>query len=183
MKKIIALLLLLLVIYSCERDDICAESTETTPHLVLRFYDFSEQEETLRVIGLQVQGLGDDELEKYFPTASTDSIAIPLRTIDDDAIPENGITTRFKLHKEYGTDDNDTPDDTSDDFETGNSDVISIKYSTEDVYVSKACGYKTIFNNVEIDLESDGDDWIELIKVDEPLIIDNESEAHVQIFH
>lgn len=177
MKKIIVIILLFSVIISCERDDICPEATATTPHLIIRFYDVTELTETKRVINLQIHGLDDDgnELELYQSVTSSDSLAIPLRTIDNDTNDENGITTKFKLHKEYEIDGNDNI--------SGNPDIIAITYDTEDIYVSRACGYKTIFNNVELILTTDDDNWIELIQIEEPLIIDDESAAHVQIFH
>ena len=36
---------------------------------------------------------------------------------------------------------------------------------------------------MELILTTDDDNWIELIQIEEPLIIDDESAAHVQIFH
>ncbi len=38
-------------------------------------------------------------------------------------------------------------------------------------------------NNVELSVEDDGDNWIELIQIENPLTVDNETEAHVKIFH
>ena len=184
MKKTIIILLIITAFYSCERDDICPESTPTTPHLVIKFFDIDEQSETKEVENLRILSIGDEGLREYQSATTIDSIIyIPLRTIDNDDDPENGITTKFILHKDYFYNDNDTPDIDTDDFEEGNPDTISITYSTEEIYVSRACGYKTIFNNVEIDVETDGDDWIELILFDEPLTVDNETETHVQIFH
>ncbi len=57
MKKIIAMLLLITTFYSCERDDICPESTPTTPHLVISFFDVDDQDETLNVIFYSFLGL------------------------------------------------------------------------------------------------------------------------------
>ena len=166
MKKILALLLLFVTINSCERDDICAESTPTTPHLVIEFYDITDQSETKRVIDLQIQGVDNDEVYQY--AISSDIIQLPLKT--------NDVVTKFKLHKEY-------EEDADGSIIGGNEDIISITYNPTEIYVSRACGYKTIFENVQIDIETDGDDWIELIQVDEPLIVDNETETHVQIYH
>ncbi len=173
MKKILALILLIIVINSCERDDICPESTATTPKLILRFYDITDQTETKRVLGLQIKGVGTDSI--YQSANSTDSLALPIKTYDN--------VTSFKLHKEYEFDNNGTPDDTSDDIILGNEDIINIQYSPEEVYVSRACGYKTIYNNVELSVVDDGDNWIELIQIENPLTVDNETEAHVKIFH
>ena len=184
MKKIIAILLLITAVYSCERDDICPESTPNTPHLVIKFYDIDEQSDIKEVEDLLIIGIDNEELEVYQSATTIDSIIyIPLRTIDDDNDPDNGITTKFILHKEYFYNDNDTPDDDTDDEIEGNPDIIAINYFTEDVYVSRACGYKTIFNNVKVIRETDDDDWIELILFDEPLTVDNETDTHVQIYH
>jgi hypothetical protein len=165
MKKIFALFLLIIVITNCEKDDICPETTATTPKLIIRFYDITEQTETLRVLGLQVQGVDNDD--PYQTAFSTDSLPLPLKTNDN--------STSFKLHKEYAVDDNGNI--------SGNEDIINIQYSPEEVYVSRACGYKTIFSNVELSVEDDGDNWIELIQIENPLTVDNETAAHVKIFH
>ena len=184
MKKIIAILLLITAFYSCERDDICPESTPTTPHLVIKFYNIDEQSEIKAISNLRIQAIVDEGLEEYQAAETIDSmITIPLRMIDDDNDPDNGITTKFVLHKNYFYNDNDTPDDDTDDFEEGNPDIIAITYFTEEVYVSRACGYKTIFQDVKVISETDEDLWIGLILFDNPLTVDNETDTHVQIFH
>ena len=165
MKKLLALLLLFTVLSNCERDDICPDSTATTPKIIIRFYDITEQTETQRVLGLQVQGVDSEDI--YQAAASTDSLALPLKTYDN--------ITSFKLHKEYAVDGNGDI--------TGNEDIINIEYGTEVVYVSRACGYKTIYNNVELSVVDDGDNWIELIQLENPLTVDDETSAHVKIFH
>lgn len=162
---------------SCERDDICAETTATTPKLILRLYDITSQEDTKNVNGLKVTGFGDnnEELEiSDLNVVNTDSINLPLRTDAD--------VTKFTFHKEYAVDDNDTPDDVSDDFETGNPDIVTIQCVREDIFVSRACGYKTIFKELIISVEDDGDKWIinsDIINS----IVENENSAHVKIFH
>jgi len=165
MKKLIALLLLFTVLYNCERDDICPESTATTPKLIIRFYDITEQTETKRVLGLQIQGVDNDEI--YQSALSTDSVALPLKTYDN--------ITSFKMHKEFVDDGNGNI--------SGNEDIINIQYDPVEFYVSRACGYKSIYNNVELSVIDDGDNWIELIQIENPLTVDNETEAHVKIFH
>ena len=169
MKKIIVLILILSVFISCEKDDICSAETSTTPMLILRFYDIANEEETKQVPNLLVYGLDDAGERVLFDhigsTASnTDSIAIPLRT--------NGNLTRFVLHRDFENAD----------FETGNFDVITAIYEREEVYVSRACGYKDIFNNLTLNLETDSDNWVinsEILNT----TINNETTAHVKIFH
>lgn len=162
MKKIIALLLLLSLFLTCERDDICPESTPTTPKLIIRFYDFAEQSETKRVLNLHIQGIDSEEV--YQSASSTDSVSLPLRT--------NTNSTSFILHSSYADDGN-----------SGNPDTITIEYSPKEIYVSRACGYKTIFENVTIPPIDANDNWIQLIQIEDLLTVDNETAAHVKIFH
>lgn len=176
MKKILALLLLFLAFNSCERDDICAETTPTTPSLIIRFYDISNQESNKNVFGLRVQGVGNDNVLDHYNVVTTDSIVLPLKTTQ--------TSTQYLLHQDYGVDDNGTPDDTSDDFTTGNEDVITIAYATEEIYVSRACGFKTAFKNVTVSVEDDGDKWIQIIQsVNDNQSVEDETAAHFKIFH
>lgn len=172
MKKIVLILIMIASLNSCERDDICPESTPTTPRLVIDFYDLQDQTQPKTVTNLLVQGIGNDTAILY---SAAESIAIPLRT--------DASETSFILHKDYEIDDNGTPEDTSDDIVLGNEDVMTFQYDPEDVYVSKACGYKTIYKNVEATTIDDGNNWIELITTEDPLTVDNETTTHVQIFY
>jgi len=45
MSKYLFLFLIILTIYNCESDDICPESTLTTPRLIVTFYDIDNPEE------------------------------------------------------------------------------------------------------------------------------------------
>ena len=45
MNKYLVLFLIILTIYNCESDDICPESTLTTPRLIVTFYDIDNPEE------------------------------------------------------------------------------------------------------------------------------------------
>mgnify|MGYP001824857523 CR=1 FL=1 len=176
MKKILALLLLLLAFNSCERDDICADTTQTTPSLIIRFYDISNQESNKNVFGLRVQGVGIDDVLEDYNVVTTDSIVLPLKTTE--------TSTQFKLHQEYVYDNNGTPDDTSDDIISGNEDIITIAYATEEIYVSRACGFKTVFKNVTVNVEDDGDKWIQIIQsVNDNQSVEDETAAHFKIFH
>ena len=44
-------LILILLVFSCESDDICAESTNSTPRLIITFYD-TENVETRKDLSL-----------------------------------------------------------------------------------------------------------------------------------
>ena len=176
MKKIITLLLLTLLLSNCERDDICAETTPTTPSLIIRFYDILNQESNKNVFGLRIQGIGNSDVLEDYNVVTTDSIVLPLKT-DESA-------TQVMLHQEYALDNNGTPDDTSDDIISGNEDIITVAYATEEVYVSRACGYKTVFRNVTVNVEDDGDNWIQIIQsVNDNQSVEDEAAAHFKIFH
>lgn len=166
-----------IIFWSCERDDICSASV-TTPHLIIRSYDINEQENTSVIEGLKVFALNDaDEpfnISEY-NVVNTDSIVLPLRTDADQ--------TKFIFHFNYEeTTENDQT------IITGNPDIVTVNYTREDVYVSRACGFKTIFNNLTFSVENETDNpdpdlgnWI----LQSTIInntIDNENNAHVTIF-
>lgn len=171
------LLLSVLTIFSCEKDDICAAATATTPKFIIRLNDIASQEDTKNVTDLRVTGFDDNNEPveiSNLNVVTTDSINLPLRTDTN--------TTRFTFHKNYAIDTNGTPDDTSDDIELGNPDIVTVNYEREDVFVSRACGFKTIFNILSFSVENDGDNWIinsEIINA----TVENEITAHVKIFH
>jgi hypothetical protein len=166
MKKFICLFLI--VIFSCEKDDICSGTTQTTPRLVIEFYDLSAPEEVLAVPGLFAIGLDAEDLEvpinnEIVTTRST--ITLPLKTDD--------ILTELKLYKSY---------DLVDGVVNGNPDTIKITYNTENVYVSRACGYKTNFNILTFGITIDSDQWMissEILLTE----ITNENDIHVKILH
>ncbi|MFV8282830.1 hypothetical protein ACNKXS_14890, partial [Christiangramia marina] len=82
-------LLTLVFISGCQRDDICPESADITPFLILRFYDIEDQQLAKAPQNLSIREVGDDttfvsirsnsSTLTYF-RYSQDSIAIPLRT-------------------------------------------------------------------------------------------------------
>jgi len=176
-KTSLLFLLLLLAVFACEKDDICSETTATTPQLVVRFYDALIPADTKPVSGLFVYGINDASETVFFKNISIgtkDSIAIPLRTDIN--------TTKLVFHLDFSIDDNDTPDDESDDIVLGNPDTVDVSYIREDVYVSRACGYKATFTNLGATLTTNTDNWITNITI-ENNTIDNENAAHINIYH
>lgn len=172
----IAAFFLVALFISCERDDICPASTPTTPRLIIEAYDAAIQENSKNIFGLVVIGVDNESVLDGYSVVSTDDIVLPLRT--------DNTTTQYRLIQGYSYDDNDTPDDTSDDIIEGNEDIITITYTTEQVYVSRACGYKTIFNNIAFTIEDDGDNWILSRQIaNDTQTIEDETAAHFYIFH
>jgi uncharacterized protein DUF6452 len=175
MKKISILIILTFIFISitlsCEKDDICAETTPTTPKLILRFYDITSQEDTKNATGLRVTEFNETNAISNLNVVTTDSINMPLRT--------DVNVTKFTFHKDYKVITNTEGDTISIE---GNPDIVTINYQREDVYVSRACGFKTIFNNITLSVEDDGDKWVlnsEIINS----TVENEITAHVKILH
>lgn len=155
---------------SCERDDICATATPTTPHLIVRFYNINERTETKTVRRMSVK---EESNPKFIVSDRTvDSIVLPLRidTLD------NLNTTQFVLTRDI---DYETDDIVS---TVSNSDTLVVTYTPELIYVSRACGYKSIFNNVVASRESEPSNWIIDVEVTNPTI-NNEDAAHINIYH
>jgi len=176
MKKIIALILLLFTLTNCEKDDICSEDTSTTARLYIEFYNSVNPDSRKNVFNFRVQGVDNENVLEDYNVTTANSVYLPLKTTENE--------TQFLLHNDYEINDNGTPDDDTDDFVDGNQDIITISYAVKEEYVSRACGYKTIFENVTITVFDDGDKWIDLIQSttdNEP--ISNETEAHFNLFH
>ncbi len=153
------------LVLSCERDDICAEGTPTTPFLIIKFIDFTSATEIKRPVELQVRAVGVDSI--FNIGSVTDSILIPLRT--------NASITDYELT---------INSDTSNDTNPSNTDIVSFQYTPVEEYVSSACGFKINYEGLTtspVEAGSDGS-WIQNITVQRQDVID-ETAAHVFIFH
>ena len=153
MKKLFLISLLMFAgLVSCERDDICID--DITPHLIIRFYDATDTTLVKSVTQLSVKML--DIEANYISNSTTDSIALPLISSAD--------FTKFVITNE------------------SNSDTITINYTPEAVFVGRSCGYKSIFNNLDLQVTDDGENWIQSFNIISQQI-ENETSAHVKIFH
>ena len=168
--KVLLSFLVLVSLWSCERDDICASTTPTTPQLIIRFYNVNARVETKTVRHLSVR---DEESDTYLIYDKTvDSIVLPLKV---DAL-DNLNTTRFILTTDTDYDLDEDPNTVS------NSDLIEVNYTPELIYVSRACGYKSVFNELNAIRENDVSNWIIGVEVINS-IINNEDAAHINIYH
>lgn len=167
MKKYIILLSTILCILACEKDIICIE--DTTPYLIIRFYDDDSPQFTKDVVNIKVELEGIEGFYEDQPTITqfTDSIAIPIKVTED--------LTRFKLTVSKLDEDDNLVE---------NQDEFELYYDRVNIYVSRSCGYKTVYNEASIILEDDDDNWIKIIETTEsPLNITGETSAHVKIYH
>jgi len=159
-RNIACLLGFVILVLSCTRDDICAETTPTTPLLIITFKDASNPLESKSVVNLTVAT--DYDPSVVIISAATDSIAIPLRSGAND--------TRFRFVQDDGG-------------LTENTDVITFSYQLEDIYVNRACGFKTTYTSLSMLVEDAGDNiWISSQQINENTVID-EQQAHITIFH
>ena len=112
-----------------------------------------------------IEGVEEDYVNETI-TSLTDSISLPIN------VAEN--RTRYVL----------TLQETDILEQEENPDVLVITYTQEDVFVSRPCGYKAIFMDVDPELEMDEDNWIDdIVPLSSPLEINDESSAHVKIYH
>ena len=161
-----------LIIISCEKDDICPDSTQTTPQLVVAFYDALDPQQSKTVESLAVYAIKDSELIliENINGINTDSIAIPLRN-------DIGVSN-FRFIKNYSVEN---------DIIFGDLNHVYIDYEMTDVFISRACGFITnysILSLVPYDILQDPPviGWIDGYEIVNP-IVTNENQAHVKILH
>ena len=123
----------------------------TTPNLIIRFYAATDSTTVKEVTKLTVWSVGKDTIYKE---KELDSIILPINL--------NGDDTTYKF--------------ISDTF----TDSLKISFSKKDVFVSRSCGYKTIFENVEV--SSLSTNWIKGFILNTQTI-ENEDSAHINILH
>lgn len=172
MKKIFLVLLVAFSFSSCEKDDICDAATSTTPRLVIEFYDNLIATPTLKSLTkLKAVATGMDE-GVVFNSALTDSSRY-LSNSSKVYLPldPSANTTTYTLTNNFGA-------------ATANADVLTFYYTKKEVYVSRACGYKYLFNltntNTDI-LTPDTDNWIKNIIIVKPNL-ETENEVHIKIY-
>lgn len=123
----------------------------TTPKLIIVFYNDTIPAEKKAVTSLTVWA---DGKENIYENKSLDSIAIPL-----------DLTQNSTLYK----------------FKSGAIiDSVNFTYDRKDVFVSRSCGFKTTFDNLQI--ESRTANWIKNDTI-KNTTIDNETAVHLTIFH
>jgi len=157
MKKLLTLIaVVLLNLTACEPDDICLEDKPGTPKLIVVFYDKNQTDTKKSVTDLQVKGV---DMEGILYNATTDSIALPLKTLAGN--------TSFSLTT----------------TQNGNAaeDIITFNYDPEDQFISRACGYKTIFTNLTF---STGNPLNFITKIEKLTnSISDNNNIHVKILH
>ncbi len=173
-KKILLLLIpiVALLTLACEKDDICDPATPVTSQLVIRFFNQLDNQPrnvtNLAVVGIDVT---DADTLRF---NGVNEIRIPLD------ITADAVEYRFILNN-----GNNNPDIIY-------TDDIIFNYTRSTEYVSRACGYRTLFQlNNDIDLPPPfllngtypivAGSWIKNIIV-ENYNINSENETHIEIY-
>lgn len=172
MKKLILLLFVIALSFSsCEKDDICDPKTVTTSRLVITFYDVTNSSVKKNVTDLKIIGEGMTDGVSFNGTSliNGSTVSIPLKTNSD------ATTFRFILNAE-----NTNP-------ALINEDILKFNYVRENLFVSRACGFKTEYTldpqtpYVHTDAVVPDQKWIQFIAVKNSIIA-NENETHLEIF-
>ena len=151
--------LMFLILFSCEKDDICLEGTPATPRMIILFKDHENPQAKKGVTELLIGGIGlEDDLTVY----SGDSIAIPLRN--------NYEFTQYEFT-----------------FKTSSptlSESLQINHRQFDTYINRACGYKStfIFENPFYYKLTQGEGWIKSIEKIRDTLSDEKS-SHLAVYH
>ena len=154
MKKYLILLVITFgLISACEIDDICVEPT--TPNLVLRFYDATSTTTLKATDSLYIWAEGKDSI---FLNQSVDSIAIPLNPLATETVYNLSQGTLL-LNK------------------------LTITHTAAEEFVSRSCGFRYIYNDVSINVDTPLNSWISSITPITIPSITNQNSAHVQVFH
>ena len=129
--------------------------------MIIDFYDDTNRETLKNVQRFSI--IAEGKTDSLFVNKTFNSISIPLNSLT--------LETRYTLKK------NDDSGAKVDDKIA----IFTIQYDTEEQFVSRSCGFKVIFNNVAF--SSDTNSWITDFTPTTIINLDDQSAAHVQIFH
>lgn len=151
--------------WSCEKDDLCDENTPTTPRMIIEFYDDNNPSQTKNVVNLGIIAEGETEGILF---NGVSKIQVPLKTTAE--------ITKYSF----------VLDSQNPVVALQNEDKIEINYTHKDEYISRACGFKTLFtlknpNGIIEAPDPDPAAWIQQILIQKHNIL-NEDEVHVKIF-
>ena len=155
MKKLIFPFLILgFLLTSCENDDDVCVSGEATPRLKIKFKSADNKVLTLDSLYLDVD-YGNNNVLTVVRAAKVDSALIPIR-VDDAGFTELYVRKTKK----------------------GNVSKIKLNYNTSSEYVSPACGFKRLYQNLSGSLETANP--VTKVELNQNQII-NENKAHLYL--
>jgi len=148
------------IISACEKDDFCIQNPVTSK-LNIAFYDDTNRETLKNVQRFSM--VSEDRVDSLFTNKTLNSISIPLNSLK--------TATVYTLKK------NDADGATIDNKIA----TFTISYNSKEEFVSRSCGFKVVFNNLTF--SSDTNSWITAFTPTTVINLEDQSEAHVQVFH
>lgn len=139
---------------SCENDDDVCVSGEATPRLKIKFKSADNKVLTLDSLYLDVD-YGNNNILTVVKAAKVDSALIPIR-VDDVGFTELYVRKTKK----------------------GSVSKIKLNYNTTSEYVSPACGFKRLYQNLSGTLETANP--VTKVELNQNQII-NENKAHLYL--
>ena len=161
--KIVIVLLFTFGLTNCEKDDICDPNLTTTPRVVIEFYSIQNPSILLPVTNLSVK---DPTITGELLFNGVSKIELPLKTFED-------LTTFVFTISSTATNG------------SLNQDTLYFNYTRQDIYVSRACGFKTYYdlNGSEgLVIQTDSINWIK----DKTIVntkIESENDVHIKLFY
>lgn len=160
--KMVFIFTFILALTNCEKDDICDPTLATTPRLIIEFYSDINPSVTRPVTDLIVKA---PEVATAMFFSGVSKIELPLKTF------ENSSSFEFTINSN-ATDG------------SMNKDTVHFNYTTQDIYVSRGCGFKTYYDLSQtsgIVIDTDADNWIK----DKTIVItkiESENDVHIKLF-
>lgn len=148
----------LLILSSCEKDDVCVENDSVYINLV--FYSVEDGSTAKSVSGFSLLDLNGDIVQNY---DNTTVAAIAL------VLPTNETSYDLVLQKRTDVDG----------LTININDTLNFNYTPKATYVSRACGYIRTYTDLSINSTSN---WINEVIVNSSEINSN-SDEHVAILH
>lgn len=139
---------------SCENDDDVCVSGEATPRLKIKFKSADNKVLTLESLYLDVD-YGNNNILTVVEATKIDSVLVPIR-VDDAGFTELYVRTT----------------------KNGKVSKIKLNYNTTSEYVSPACGFKRLYQNLTGTLETVNP--VTNVELNQNQII-NENKAHLYL--
>jgi hypothetical protein len=152
--------LVLMVFWSCTKDDLCSGETPTTPLLTIEFLDYTDRITPKPITDLAVR-LRDLDSTVVYASVSEASLSLPLDTEADQSL--------F-----YFIDQASSP-------EQLNVVEMDFFYQRQDQYVNRACAFKTVYTNMAFESDQNPLSWIRDIELLTPTVED--ASVHMYIYH
>ena len=160
MVRLLFLSMVLFGLWSCTKDDLCSEETPTTPLLTIEFLDITDRLTPKPANDLAIR-VRDADSTVVYPSVSDVTVAIPLDTEADQS--------QFYLIDQASSEEN--------------LSVVQLDlfYQRQDIYVNRACAFKTIYTNMAFESDQTPLSWIQDIELLNPTVED--ASVHMYIYH